>query len=282
MDAGRLWDELAESLPPLLLGYRSRLDTLVVSAKADQTLLSEADIAVQEHIVARIRAHDPDAVIVAEESDKPPGNSRVDARRVWIVDPIDGTAEFVRPDRREYCSVVCLLEQRRPVAALVVAPQIGVGGSTVCVRVAGRGAPIEVNGRAGRVVPSPGPRRASVTRSSSLPPRPWERFMSGAGFELKTRTTSQTLDMVRTCVDLSAETGAQLSPFALFYREAQKVWDGAAGMCLAQTAQLRVCDGQGRDRPIVDLDLGTAEPTFPSTLVATPALVDQFLTWSSG
>jgi 3'(2'), 5'-bisphosphate nucleotidase len=106
--------------------------------------------------------------------------------------------------------------------------------------------------------------------------------MSEAGFELKTRTTSQTLDMVRTCVDLSEETGAAMVPFVLFYREAQKVWDGAAGMCLAQTAGLRVCDRHGRDRHIIDLDLSTAEPTFASTLVAASLTADQFLAWSSG
>jgi 3'(2'), 5'-bisphosphate nucleotidase len=106
--------------------------------------------------------------------------------------------------------------------------------------------------------------------------------MATAGFELKTRTTSQTLDMVRTCIDLSPETGGSLAPFSLFYREAQKVWDGAAGMCLAHAAGLRVCDSEGQDRHVIDLDLRAVEPAFASTLVAAPAIADQFLAWFSG
>jgi fructose-1,6-bisphosphatase/inositol monophosphatase family enzyme len=276
-----LWDELETSLPPLLLSFRARLDSLDISTKPDRTLLTAADIAVQEHIVARILAHDPGAMIVAEEAGDRTGGT-VTSQRIWIVDPIDGTAEFVRPDRQEYCSVVCLLDHRRPVAALVVAPQIGTGGTAVSVRVVGPGSPIEVNSKPLLGNPMVAPLRASVTRSSSAAERPWERLMADAGFKLKTRTTSQTLDMVRTCVDLSQETGGELTPFALFYREKQKVWDGAAGMCLAQTAGLRVCDGRGRDRYIISLDLRAAEPTFASTLVAAPAIAEEFLAWSSG
>lgn len=281
MDIEALWDELETSLTPLLLEFRSRLDSLDISQKPDHTLLTAADIAVQEHIVARILAHDPGASIVAEEAGDQPGGTAT-SQRIWIIDPIDGTAEFVRPDRREYCSVVCLLENRQPVAALVVAPQIGAGGRAVSMRVVGPGSSIEVNGQPRLSNSMQAPLRASVTRSSAAAERPWEKLMADAGFELKTRTTSQTLDMVRTCVDLSQETGAALAPFSLFYREAQKVWDGAAGMCLAQTAGLRVCDGHGRDRHLINLDLRAVEPTFASTLVAAPAIADQFLAWSSG
>jgi 3'(2'), 5'-bisphosphate nucleotidase len=280
VDIKALWDELETSLTPLLLEFRSRLESLEISQKPDHTLLTAADIAVQEYIVARILAHDPGASIVAEEAGDQQGGAAT-SQRIWIIDPIDGTAEFVRSDRREYCSVVCLLEDRQPVAALVVAPQIGAGGTAVSMRVVGPGSSIEVNGEPRPGISTSVPLRASVTRSSAAE-RPWERLMADAGFELKTRTTSQTLDMVRTCVDLSQETGAALAPFSLFYREAQKVWDGAAGMCLAQTAGLRVCDGHGRDRHIINLDLRAVEPTFASTLVAAPAIIDQFLAWSSG
>ncbi len=280
MDIQALWDELEASLTPLLLGFRSRLGRIAVSQKPDLTLLTEADIAVQEYIVELILAHDPDASFVAEEA----GDQlrfTVNSQKLWIIDPIDGTAEFVRPDRREYCSVICLLENRAPVAALVVAPQAGKDGSALTIRVDGPGSPIKVNGRASASRSVAAPLRASITRSSSDAARPWERLMSAAGYELKTRTTSQTLDMVRTCVDLSEEADAALAPFALFYREAQKVWDGAAGMCLARTAGLRVCDGQGQDRHTVDLDLSAAEPAFASTLVGDPAVAAQFLRWSS-
>jgi 3'(2'), 5'-bisphosphate nucleotidase len=143
-----------------------------VVTKPDQTLLSEADLAVQEHIVAQINALDPGASIVAEEDDDSSPRAH-DGKYTWIVDPIDGTAEFVRPERIEFCSVVCLLEDRRPIAALVVAPEIGLGRSPVVVRLESLDLPIEVNR-------TPVPREpavsahASMTRSSSSAPRPWE------------------------------------------------------------------------------------------------------------
>ncbi|MFI5851619.1 inositol monophosphatase family protein [Micromonospora chalcea] len=280
MDVSGMFDELEESLAPLLLGFRSRLGTLSVVQKPDRTLLSEADVAVQDHIVSLIQAHDPDAGIIAEEGTRRPGG-RSTSRRVWVVDPIDGTAEFIRPDRREYCSVLSLLDDRRPIAALMLAPEAGTDGVPLSVRVIGDGVPIVVNGRPGTRIAAT-PQRVSVTRSAATAERVWEQALAEAGFQLKTRTTSQTLDMTRTCVDLSAESGGLLSPFALFYREAQKVWDGAAGMCLARAAGLRVCDRDGRDRTTIDIDLAAAEPTFASTLVAPPAVVEQFLGWSSG
>lgn len=275
-----LWQELETTLTPVLLDFRRRLDRLDISEKPDHTLLTEADLTVQDRIVAAVLAHDPGATIVAEEAGVQHGEM-ASTERIWVIDPIDGTAEFVRPDRTEFCSVVCLLEDRRPTAALIIAPEIGVSRTTVTIRVDGFGSPIIVNGKPGTLITSAAS-QASVTRSATTGARPWERRMTAAGFTLKTRTTSQTLDMVRTCVDLTEDTGGDLTPFALFYRESQKVWDGAAGMCLAYTAGLDVCDGQGRNMPVVDLDLTSAEPTFESTLVAAPDVVHQFIAWSAG
>ncbi|MCK2238087.1 inositol monophosphatase family protein [Crossiella sp. S99.2] len=273
MDVGALWDDLQDTLTPLLGSFRARLDDLDVSTKADQTLLSEADLAVQEHIVAKILAADPGAHIVAEEGRQTLESvGSTTSNRTWIIDPIDGTAQFVRPDQVEFCSVVCLLDQRRPVAAFVLAPELGPERSSVRVSVDEAGGPIAVNGRVAAARSATEPLRASVTRSSGVPPRPWEQPLLDAGFELKTRTTSQTLDMVRTCVDISSHTEPVLTPFALFYRPNQKVWDGAAGMCLAQAGGLRVLDRNGIDRPIIDLDFSVLEPQFPSTLVTLRSL----------
>jgi 3'(2'), 5'-bisphosphate nucleotidase len=279
VDVAGLWDELEDSLTPVLGWYRSRVRELSVQRKPDRTLVSEADIATQEHLISRILAIDPSATILAEENTAlaPWHDARLYHRgSVWIIDPIDGTSEFVRPDRFEYCCVVCLLEGLRPVAAFILAPEIGVGHGRVCVRMAGDGHPIEVNGETTSAVTTVA-RRASVTRSS-VAPRPWEQRLRDAGYELKTRTTSQTLDMVRTCVDLSGCTEPSLPPFGLFYREDQKVWDGAAGMCLARAAGLRVTDRHGREREVVDAPLGEDEPRFDSTLVAASWVTEGLLT----
>lgn len=270
MDVEALWQELENVLLPTFRGFRSRLGSLRVEEKADRTLLSEADLAVQEQIIRCIRGIDPDGLIVAEESAHLLGSPPEAEGRVWIIDPIDGTSQFVAPDGREFCSVVCLIEDREPVAAFVLAPEIGPDRSPVTVRVTGRGTPIEINGEGvAGISMSARPQQVSVTRSSGTQPRGYEEGLLSQGYQLKTRTTSQTLDMVRTCVDLAPFTDPALESFGLFYRERQKVWDGAAGICLATaTEDLFVGDGTGKERTALDIDLNVAEPQFDSTLIA--------------
>lgn len=270
MDVESLWQELETVLLPTLRGFRSRLGSLRVEEKADRTLLSEADLAVQEQIIRCIRAVDADGLIVAEESAHLLGSPPEANGRVWIIDPIDGTSQFVAPDGREFCTVVCLIEDREPVAAFVLAPEIGPDRSPVTVRVTGRGKPIEINGEGVTgISTSARPQQVSVTRSSGTQPRGYEESLLARGYHLKTRTTSQTLDMVRTCVDLAPFTDPALESFGLFYRERQKVWDGSAGICLANaTRGLFVGDGTGEERTTIDIALDVAEPQFDSTLIA--------------
>jgi myo-inositol-1(or 4)-monophosphatase len=81
--------------------------------------VSEADIAVNDLLRARLAAVAPDIAWLSEESADDP--ARGDARRVWVVDPIDGTRAYIagRPD---WCVCAALVEEARPVAAAVFAP----------------------------------------------------------------------------------------------------------------------------------------------------------------
>ncbi|MGH3930890.1 MAG: inositol monophosphatase family protein [Pseudonocardiaceae bacterium] len=271
MELAALWQDLDDLLVPTLRQYRSQLGSLHVERKSDTSLLSEADVAIEAQIIACIRAREPEAIIIAEESAHLPSvrGGPDGAERIWIIDPIDGTAQFVAEDRREFCTVVCLVEQRRPVAAYVLAPELGPQRSPVSVRYHGVGSHIQVNGRSvSGLSPADDLKLLSVTRSSGSEPRPYEPVLTSRGYALKTRTTSQTLDMVRSCIDPSPFTEPSLPAFGLFYREQQKLWDGAAGMCLAQAAGLTVLDGAGTERTTIDVALDVAEPLFESTLVA--------------
>jgi 3'(2'), 5'-bisphosphate nucleotidase len=71
--------------------------------------LSEADEAVQAEIIRCVRAVDPDGVILGKEGAHGPDllRGRGLSGRAWIIDPIDGTAQFVNSEGREFCSVVC-------------------------------------------------------------------------------------------------------------------------------------------------------------------------------
>ena len=241
--------------------------------------MSEADLAIQDYLVDQIRRREPGAAIVAEEVGVE--RARALASEVWVLDPIDGTREFVSPTGSEFCSVVCLLHDGVPAACLVVAPEIGLGASAVTVQVDRDGGPVLVNGKQWPpAAVGPGGGAASVTRKVGSPAPPWEQQLLERGLRPKTRSTSQTLDMVRTSVDLSRVTEAGLEPFAFFYRERQKIWDGVAGMALARAVGHRVVDRSGRELLPVDVDLAdlsVPEPYFDSTLVGPAPTVEEFV-----
>lgn len=268
MQLADVWDEFTARLPGMYQSYRRRITSLAVSTKADSTLLSEADVAVQEFLVSALAEADQDAGVIAEESGLDHLRGGL-PRRIWIVDPIDGTREFLSPSGVEFCTVVCLLEDRQPIGVFVLAPELGPDRTPVCIRMDGPGERVLVNGA---VVGAPAsPQHASITRESRAAERPWEAAVAGA-YGTKTRTTSQTLDLVRTSVDVGRFTAGRLPGFALFYRERQKIWDGAAGLALATASGLSAVDRQGESLlPFAAEKLSDCEPTLNSSLVAPPA-----------
>jgi 3'(2'), 5'-bisphosphate nucleotidase len=268
-----LWRALTDALLSATTRHRARLNKLRIERKADGSLLSEADLDLEQIVVDHILAMDAQAQIVAEERDASLGISRAD--RVWVIDPIDGTREFVDPDGREFCTVVAAYRNGSPEAALVLAPELAVGRRPVLVTLAPGLHGVLVDGRPA-TVPGPVdvPRRISATRSAGTTPPAAELAWLDVGVEVKSRTTSQTLDMVRTCVDLSPQTG--LAPFDAFVRRDQKVWDGAAGIALALSTARVAVDTDGRPlTPIASEWLSDPEPTFASTVITSPALVDR-------
>lgn len=280
MHPEKLWTDLATEILRTLSSYRARVSEVDVQEKADRTLLTEADLAIEALVIDKIRDWDPEAKVVAEESGT--GSWRPDEgdepERVWVIDPIDGTAEFVRPGSVEFCSVVCLLENREPVAALIVAPELGNGRTPVVVLASRTNGNITVNGRPAILNSDLEPAQAaSVTRSANTTARPYESEMVEAGYELKTRTTSQTLDLLRTALDLT-EVAEDSPRFDLFYRPQQKIWDGLAGLCLGEIAGLLSTDLDARKRlPVSRETLAQPEPTFESTVMGRSEAVKWFL-----
>ncbi len=91
-------------------------------AKPDGSPVTDADEAANALIIERLRALTPETPVVAEESAGP--GSRP-APRFWLVDPLDGTREFVA-GRDEYTVNIALIEHGRPVLGAVLAPARGV------------------------------------------------------------------------------------------------------------------------------------------------------------
>jgi len=87
--------------------------------KGASSPVSEADIAVNDLLEARLRAATPDYGWLSEESVD--DDARLGKRLVWIVDPIDGTRAYLA-HRDDWCVRAALVEGASPILAAVYAP----------------------------------------------------------------------------------------------------------------------------------------------------------------
>lgn len=94
-----------------------------VETKADQSPLTEADRTSHDHILARLRELTPSLPILSEEGGLPDYDSRRQWSRYWLVDPLDGTKEFVKKNG-EFTINIALVEQGQPVLGVVHAPAL--------------------------------------------------------------------------------------------------------------------------------------------------------------
>jgi 3'(2'), 5'-bisphosphate nucleotidase len=98
-------------------------DPFEVTQKTDATPVTEADLASERIIVAMLSAAFPDIPIVSEET-VPEAGFASPAARFWLVDPLDGTKEFVARND-EFAVLIGLIEDGRPVLGVVHGPAVG-------------------------------------------------------------------------------------------------------------------------------------------------------------
>jgi myo-inositol-1(or 4)-monophosphatase len=101
------------------LGLSMFRTELKMWTKGGSSPVSEADIAVNDLIEARLRAATPDYGWLSEESAD--DESRLGKNLTWIIDPIDGTRGYLA-GREDWCVSVALVEHGRPLLAAVFAP----------------------------------------------------------------------------------------------------------------------------------------------------------------
>lgn len=92
-----------------------------VETKTDASPLTEADRASHEHILTRLRQLTPTLPVLSEEGGLPDYESRRQWPLYWLVDPLDGTKEFVKKNG-EFTVNIALVEQGQPVLGIVHAP----------------------------------------------------------------------------------------------------------------------------------------------------------------
>jgi 3''(2''),5''-bisphosphate nucleotidase, bacterial len=92
-----------------------------VTNKADQSPLTLADTQSHEIIVQGLRALTPDVPVLSEEASDIPYSERRQWRRYWLVDPLDGTKEFVSRNG-EFTVNIALVDGHDPVVGVVHVP----------------------------------------------------------------------------------------------------------------------------------------------------------------
>jgi len=100
---------------------RFRQSDLQVTTKPDRTPVTDADRAVEDTIHAKIRAARPDDDILGEERGASEGTG---GNRQWIIDPIDGTAGFLR-GMPIWATMIALVVDGIPRVGVVSAPALG-------------------------------------------------------------------------------------------------------------------------------------------------------------
>ncbi|ROQ18917.1 3'(2'),5'-bisphosphate nucleotidase CysQ [Gallaecimonas pentaromativorans] len=101
-----------------------RSDQLVTEHKADDSPVTNADIAANKVILKGLKALTPDIPILSEESGHKPFAERRQWQCYWLVDPLDGTREFVggSPD---FAVNIALVVDNEPVMGVIYAPVSG-------------------------------------------------------------------------------------------------------------------------------------------------------------
>ena len=96
---------------------------VAVSRKEDNTPLTEADLAAHRIIEDGLASLTPRLPVLSEESDDLTYATRAAWEAYWLVDPLDGTREFIKRNG-EFTVNIALIEQHRPVLGVVYAPAL--------------------------------------------------------------------------------------------------------------------------------------------------------------
>jgi 3'(2'), 5'-bisphosphate nucleotidase len=92
-----------------------------VQSKDDESPLTQADLASHHCIVAGLEKLTPGMPVISEESGLPDFEERSRWSRYWLIDPLDGTKEFVNRNG-EFTVNIALIDNHRPVFGVVHVP----------------------------------------------------------------------------------------------------------------------------------------------------------------
>jgi 3'(2'), 5'-bisphosphate nucleotidase len=211
---------------------------------AGRALGDAGDAAAQQAILAVLTAERPDDVVFSEEAVD--DRRRLDADRVWIVDPLDGTREYGETTRHDWAVHVALWSAGELTAAAVALPALG----ELLVTDPAPALPARADG----------PVRIAVSRSR--PPAEADAVAAALDGALVPLGSAgyKTVAVVRGEVDAYVHAGGMYQ------------WDSAAPVAIARAAGLATSRLDGS--PVVYND---ADPWLPDLVVCRPELAERVL-----
>ncbi len=209
--------------------YASRFD---VEDKADATPVTAADLASHRRLEDGLDQLDPSALVLSEEASPERFARRHEAKQIWLVDPLDGTREFVKRNG-EFCINIALVDAGEVVLGLLWHPPSGRSWGAV----RGAGAWTEIDGQRTPIVVSScaSPPRAAASRSHGN--SAVESYLLALG-NVQRIPQGSAIKFARIAngeMDIYARLASRCSE-----------WDVAAGQCVVEAAGGQVVDEHGR------------------------------------
>ncbi len=225
-----------------------RLTEVRTEGLTGRELKDAGDRISHELLMELLALHRPDDAVLSEEGTD--DAVRLSAKRVWIVDPLDGTREFSEPPRDDWAVHVALWADGELVAGAVAQPGLDTTFDT--------GAPPSL--------PASSTDRPRIAVSRTRPPDFVAALAERLGADLVPMGSAgaKVISVVRDVTDAYVHAGGQYE------------WDSAAPVAVARSAGLFTARIDGS--PLV---YNRPDPLLPDLIVCRPELADQIIAFTS-
>jgi 3'(2'), 5'-bisphosphate nucleotidase len=209
-----------------------------------KALKDAGDEAAHDLLMRLLAQHRPDDAVLSEEGKD--DKARLEAKRVWIVDPLDGTREFSEPPRDDWAVHVALWEDGDLTAGAVAQPALGETFNT--------GQPPTVPPRTSS--------RPRIAVSRTRPPAFVEALAAELDAELVPMGSAgvKVISVTRDLADAYVHAGGQYE------------WDSAAPVAVARAAGLFTSRVDG-----TPLEYNRENVSLPDLIVCRPELAEQIV-----
>ncbi len=234
------------------LALKRRTSNLEIEKKADGSPVTSADLEVDALLHTRLIGARGDYGWLSEESADTP--ARLVARRVFVVDPIDGTRAYIR-GKPWFVVSLAVVEDGRPISAAIYAPALDE------LYAADAGGAATLNGQVIRAARTDRLEHAAMLGDETMFAHPaWAEPWPPMRIEARNAIAYRMALVASGAFDAAVA----LSP--------KHEWDIAAGALIAHEAGATVCDHKGRP-----LGFNGPSASCPSLVCCAPALAPLIL-----